>query len=196
MRHAVGVGSGGDEHGRPQRDDAFVHRHAAVCDRGAGRGDGANPVVAGGVGGAFDLHRAGEVQRVAGLHEQIAAAVAVLHDRGNGIARLRLLDEGADVGVLGDAGIVLLGDRLTRDQLAVGVNDLIDHLARTVHALLPDLRLTLGDLIALGVDRGVLRRLGERLVVGEARGDLNEDLRLAHVDLDHLHRADRDAHAL
>ena len=102
MRHAVGVGSGGDEHGRPQRDDAFVHRHAAVCDRGAGRGDGAHAVVAGGIGGALDLHRAGEVQRVAGLHEQIAAAVAVLHDRGNGIARLRLLDEGADVGVLGD----------------------------------------------------------------------------------------------
>ena len=136
------------------------------------------------------------MQRVAGLHEKIAAAVAVLHDRGNGIARLRLLDEGADVGVLGDAGIVLLGDRLTRDQLAVGVNDLIDHLARTVHAPLPDLRLPLGDLIALSVDRGVLRRLGERLVVGEARGDLNEDLRLAHIDLDHLHRADRDAHAL
>mgnify|MGYP000810847084 CR=1 FL=1 len=85
---------------------------AVVCDgadvdrRARGR-SGAHAAVARGIGRAGDLHRAGEVDGIAGLHQKIAAAVALGDNGLDRVAALRLVDERAGVGDLRDGGVVL-----------------------------------------------------------------------------------------
>ena len=159
------------------------------CARGR---SGAHAAVARGIGRAGDLHRAGEVDGIAGLHQKIAAAVALGDNGLDRVAALRLVDERAGVGDLRDGGVVLLLHRLTGDELAVGIHDLINDVARAVDALLDDLRLALGDAVRRGGQRGVGSRLGGGLIVGEVRGNGDLDLFLRDVDQHHLKRADRD----
>ena len=184
-----------DEHLGAKRNDALIHRNGANVDRRACGRSRAHAAVARGIGRAGDLHGAREVDGIAGLHQKVAAAVALGDNGLDRVAALRLVDERADIADLSDGGIVLLLHRLAGNELAIGVHDLVNDVACAVDALLHDLRLALGDAVGRARQHSMLGCLDDGLIVGEVGTDGDLDRFVRHVDQHHLERADRDLQA-